>query len=115
MSGHTGFGNQVRLHDNIVHLSNGFSVNVCLVSLELNGPVNINKVMSNQSVYLTTLFLGRLSPLNGYQYSSTFFLQKLRMLFLNQQKIENDHRKYFMINLHDRMLSDSAEIEHVTS
>ena len=65
MSGHTGFGNQVRLHDNIVHLSNGFSVNGCLVSLELNGPVNINKVMSNQSVYLTTLFLGRLSPLNG--------------------------------------------------
>ena len=27
------------------------------------------------------------------------------MPFLNQQKGENDRRKYFMINLHERMLS----------
>ena len=34
-----------------------------LVGLEFNGPVNTVKVKSSQSVYLTTLFLGRLSPL----------------------------------------------------
>ena len=28
--------------------------------------------------------------------------------FLNQQKGENDRRKYFMINLHERMLPTSA-------
>ena len=30
------------------------------------------------------------------------------MPFLNQRKGENDHRKYFMINLHERMLPTSA-------
>ena len=33
--------------------------------LEFNSPVNIIKVMLNRSVYQTTLFLGRLSPLSG--------------------------------------------------
>ena len=33
--------------------------------LEFNSPVNTIKDMSRQSVYLTTLFLGRLSPLSG--------------------------------------------------
>ena len=36
-----------------------------LVGFDFNGPVNTIKVMLSQSVYLTTLFLGRLSPLNG--------------------------------------------------
>ena len=36
-----------------------------LVNLEFNGPVYAIKVMSIQSVYLTTLFLCRLSPLSG--------------------------------------------------
>ena len=35
-----------------------------LVGLKFNGPVNIIKVMSNRSVYITTLILGRLSPLS---------------------------------------------------
>ena len=35
----------------------------------------------------------------------TFFHQKLTTLpFLNQRMRENDHRKYLMINLHERML-----------
>ena len=39
-----------------------------LVGLEFNSPVNTVRVMLSWSVYLTTLFLGRLSPLSGYQY-----------------------------------------------
>ena len=34
-------------------------IDICLVGLEFNGPVNTIKVMSSRSVYLTTLFLGR--------------------------------------------------------
>ena len=33
--------------------------------LEFNSPVDTVKVMSSESVYLTTLFMGRLCPLNG--------------------------------------------------
>ena len=44
-----------------------FHVFTCwLVVLEFNDPVNTIKVMSSQSVYLTIVFLGRLSPLSGY-------------------------------------------------
>ena len=35
--------------------------------------------------------------------------------FLNQRKGENDRRKYFMINLHERMLPTSAGVEPATS
>ena len=34
---------------------------------------------------------------------------------MNQQKGENDRRKYFMINLHERMLPTSAGVEPVIS
>ena len=34
---------------------------------------------------------------------------------LNKRKGENDHRKYFMINLHERMLPTSAGVEPATS
>ena len=37
------------------------------------------------------------------------------MPFLNQRKGENDHRKYFMISLRERMLPTSAGVEPVTS
>ena len=36
---------------------------------------------------------------------------KSQLPFLNQRKRENDHIIYFMINLHKRMLPDSAGIE----
>ena len=45
----------------------------------------------------------------------TFFRQKLTTPFLNQRKGENDRRKYFMINLHERILPTSAGVEPVTS
>ena len=66
------------------------------------GPVNPMGSCRVQSVYLTTRLLGRLSPLSGWPVFCTFFRQKL--LFLNQWKGKNDCRKYFMINLHERML-----------
>ena len=36
-----------------------------LADLEFNDPINTIKVMSSWSIYLTELFLGRLSPLRG--------------------------------------------------
>ena len=66
-----------------------------------------------RSVYLTTPLLGRLCPLSGSPVLCTFFRQKLT--FLNQRKGENDRRKYFMINLHKRMLPTSAGVEPAIS
>ena len=42
-------------------------------------------------------------------------MENWKLPFLNQVKGKNDHRKYFMINLHDRMLLDPARIKTVTS
>ena len=42
-----------------------FGLKCWLVLLEFNNPVKAIKVMSIWSVYLTILFLGRLSPLSG--------------------------------------------------
>ena len=49
-------------------------------------------------------FLGRLSPLCDYQYCAHSFTRNWQLLFLNNRKRENYHRKYFKINLHERML-----------
>ena len=38
---------------------------IIVIGLKYNGPVNTIKVMLSWLVYLTTLFLGRLSPLSG--------------------------------------------------
>ena len=47
----------VMLGDNIIY--------TLVVGLEFNSPVNCIKVMLSRSVYLTTLFLGRVSPIRG--------------------------------------------------
>ena len=49
------------------------------VRLEFNDLVNTNQVMSSRSVYLTTLCLGRLSPLSSWHYLYTFFRQILHV------------------------------------
>ena len=52
----------------IVYMSVPFSnpsAQILLFELEFYGPINTFKVMSSRSVYLTTLLLGRLSPLNS--------------------------------------------------
>ena len=72
--------------------------------LRFYSPVNPVGLCRAQSVYLTTLLQGRLSPLRGIPVLCRFFRQKLTTAFLNQQKGENDCRKCFMINIHERML-----------
>ena len=60
-----------------------------------------------RSVYLTTLFLGQVW--SSKLLTSTCahsFARNWQLPFLKQWKVENDHRKYFMINLHERMLTD---------
>ena len=79
-----------------------------LFVLRFYSPVNPKGSCRAWSVYLTTLLLGRLSPLSGKPVLCTFIRQKRQLPFLNQQKGENDRRKYFMINLHERMLPTSA-------
>ena len=44
------------------------------------------------------LFLDRLSPLSGKPVLCADTFARLTTAFLNQQKGENDHRNYFMIN-----------------
>ena len=41
------------------------------------------------------------------QYCAHSFVRNWKRPFLNQRKGENDRRKYFMINLHERMLPPS--------
>ena len=83
--------------------------------LRFYGPVNKMGSCRARSVYLTTRLLGRLSPLSGWPVLCTFFRRNWQLPFLNQQKGENDCRKYFMINLHKRMLPTSAAVEPATS
>ena len=65
--------------------SNTFLWGLRLAGLEFNGPVNTIKVMSCQSVYLTTLFLGRLTSLSGWPVLCTFFQQQiLTLVMLNK-------------------------------
>ena len=56
-----------------------------------------------------------LVPSGIKQYLCTFFLQNRQLPFLKQQKGENDCKKYFMINLYERMLPDLAGSEHASS
>ena len=80
-------------------------LNLCLLVLRFYGPVNPMGSCQAWSVCLTTLLLGRLSPLSGYnQYCAHSFARNWQLPFLNQQQGENDHRKYFMTNLYERLL-----------
>ena len=49
------------------------------------------------------------------QYCAHSFNRNWQLPFLNQRKGENDRRKYFMINLHERMLPTSVGAEPATS
>ena len=65
-------------------------------------PVNPMGSCQAWSIYLTTLLLGRLSPLS--------FTRNWQLPFLNQRKGENDCRKYFTIYQHERMLLTRREM-----
>ena len=69
-----------------------------LVRLEFNGPVYNIKVMSSPSVYLTTLFLSKLSPLSGWPVLYTFFCQKLTTTFLETAEVTEWLKKIFHNN-----------------
>ena len=60
------------------------------------------------------LFLDRLSCKSLTSTCAHSFARNWQLPFLNQRKGENDPRKYFMINLHGRMLPDPAGIEPTT-
>ena len=78
--------------------------NLFLFVLRFYGPVNPIGLCWAWSIYLTTLLLGRLRPLSGWPVLCTFFARNWQLPFLNQRKGENDRRKYFMINLIERIL-----------
>ena len=57
-------------------------------------------------VYLTTHEVGRLVPLRGLPVLPVlciYFGQKVTTALLESVNGENDHRKYFMINLHEKI------------
>ena len=82
----------------------------CLFVLRFYGPVNPCRA---RSVYLTTRLGLVLLAVN--QYCAHSFARNRQLPFLNQRKGENDRRKYFMINLHERMWPTSAGVEPATS
>ena len=73
--------------------------------VEIVRPSQPIKVMLSRSIYLTTQFLGRLSPLMARNW---------QLPFLKQRKGENDHENISVINLYGRMLPDPAGIEPAT-
>ena len=91
-----GFSLQYRSENNIV----------CVEVLRPSQPIWVlSSVVSLPKTH--TFFWEGLVLLAINQYLCTFFHQKLS---LNQQKGENDGRKYLMINLHERMLPAQWEL-----
>ena len=80
------------------------AANVCLFVLEFYGPVNPMGSCRARSVDLITLLLSRLNPLSGKTSIVHFFRQKLTTAPWISGRERTIVEKYFMINLHDRML-----------
>ena len=72
---------------------------ILFVCVEVLHPSQPKRVMSSMLSLSNHFLLDRLCPLSG-----TFFHQKLTTALLESAERQNDHRKYFMINLHERML-----------
>ena len=82
----------------------GISVFIGFDWAEILRPSQPIRVMSSWSVYLTTLFPGQVwSSKQLTCICEHSFARNWQLPFLDQQKGENDHRKYFMINLHERL------------
>ena len=77
-----------------------------LIELSFYGPVNSLVSCRARSVYLATLY--RL-------FKSCKPLTSTCTVFLDSGEEMNDRRKHFMINLHERMLPETAGIEPKTS
>ena len=87
-----------------------FLLLVYLYVLRFYGPVNPMRSCRARSFHLTTLLIGRLSPLSGQPVLCIFFRQKLTTALLESRKGENDRRKYFIISLHERMLPSRQKL-----
>ena len=87
----------------------------CFV-LRFYSPINPLGSCQAQSIYPTTCFPGQaMSPKQLTSTCAHSFARNWQLPFLNQQKGENDCRKYFIINLQDRILPDLVGIKPVTS
>ena len=73
--------------------------------LRFNDPSQPTRVMLSMDSLPNHILLGRLVLFVVNQYCAHSYTRNRWLLFLNQRKGENDHRKYFMINLHERMLA----------
>ena len=88
---------------------------VCLLMLRFQGPVNPMGSCCVLSVYLTTLLLGRLSPLSGWPVLCTFFHQKLTTALLEPAEEGEWPWKYFMIKSPHKNVADLAGVKPATS
>ena len=79
------------------------------VCVKVLRPTQSNEVMSSAGSLPNHTF----TVVNQYRAHS--FARNWQLPFLDQRKGENDRRKYFMINLHERMLPTSAGVKLATS
>ena len=93
----------INLHERMLPTPKG-----CLFVLRFYGPVNPMRSCRAQSVYLTTRSWTGLVLKAVNQYCAHSFARNWQLPFLNQWKGENDCGKYFMINLHERILLTSG-------
>ena len=82
------------------------------VCVEVLRPSQPNGVISSAVSVPKQTFTGQaLSSKRLTSICANSFTRNLQMPFLNQRKGENDRRKYFMINLHERILPTSTGVE----
>ena len=74
------------------------------VCVEVLRPSQPNGVMSSAVSLPNHMFTEQAVLETVNQYCAHSFTRNWQLPFLNQRKEENDRRKYFMINLHKRML-----------
>ena len=76
----------------------------CFIDLRFYGPVNLLGSVKSVSLPNHTFLWQAYSCKWVTSFCAHYFARNGQLLFLNQQKGENYLRKYFMINLHERML-----------
>ena len=79
-----------------------------IVCVEVLRPSQPNEVMSSAVSLPNHVYWAGLVLYAVNQYCAHSFARNWQLPFLNHRKGENDRRKYFTINLHERMLPTSA-------
>ena len=77
---------------------------LCLFVLRFYGPVNPIGTCRSRSISYPHFYWAGLVLWAVNQYCAHSYARNWQLSFLNQRKGESDRRKYFMINLHERML-----------